>query len=50
MVTMEPSTETTDVTVKCEKVKIDVSGKNKIVWMPADVNKFTSDLNSATFK
>lgn len=47
---MQPSTETTDVTVKCEKKKVDVSGKNKIAWLPADTNQFVSDLDDATFK
>lgn len=47
---MEPSTETTDVTVKCKKMKVEVSGKEKIAWMPEDTNKLVSDLQSATMK
>lgn len=27
--------ETTDVTVKCEKMKVEVSGKEKVSWMPS---------------
>lgn len=47
---MEPSTETTDVTVKCEKMKVEVSGKEKISWMPSDMDKFADDLENASFK
>lgn len=46
---MEPSTETTDVTVKCEKMKVDVSGKEKVSWMPVDMDKFSTDLDNSTF-
>ena len=47
---MEPSAETTDVTVKCEKMKVEVSGKEKVSWMPVDMDKFASDLEGAIFK
>lgn len=47
---MEPTTETTDVTVKCEKMKVEVSGKEKVSWMPSDMDKFVDDLENASFK
>lgn len=50
MADMQPSTETTDVTVKCEKLKVSVNGKDKVEWMPADMDKFESDLDAAMFK
>lgn len=46
---MEPSTETTEITVKCEKMKVDVSGKEKVAWMPVDMTKFSTDLDNSTF-
>ena len=47
---MEPSEETTDITVKCEKMKVDVSGKEKVSWMPSDMDKFSSDMENTIFK
>lgn len=47
---MEPSAETTDITVKCEKMKVDVSGKEKVSWMPVDMDKFSTDLDNSTFR
>ena len=40
---MEPSEE-------CQRVKVDVSGKEKIAWMPQDLSKFSDEVNNATFK
>ena len=31
---MEPAEEMTELTIKCQRVKVDVSGKEKIAWMP----------------
>lgn len=47
---IEPSTETTEITVKCEKQRVNVSGKDKIEWMPSDLDKFVSDIDNASFK
>lgn len=50
LATLEPSTETTDITVECEKLKLDVSGKDKVAWLPSDVNKFAQDVENAVFR
>ena len=47
---MEPSEEMTELTIKCQRVKVDVSGKEKIAWMPQDLSKFSDEVNNATFK
>ena len=47
---LEPSAETTDITVECEKLKLDVSGKEKVAWLPSDVNKFAQDVENAVFR
>ena len=47
---MEPSEEMTELTIKCQRVKVDVSSKEKIAWMPQDLSKFSDEVNNATFK
>ena len=47
---LEPTAETTDITVECEKLKLDVSGKEKVAWLPSDVNKFAQDVENAVFR
>lgn len=47
---MEPMADATEVTVECEKVKVDVSGKEKVVWMPADMSKFGTDVEAAVLQ
>lgn len=47
---LEPSAETTDITVECEKLKLDVSSKEKVAWLPSDVNKFAQDVENAVFR
>ena len=47
---MEPSEEMTELTIKCQRVKVDVSGKEKVAWMPQDLSKFSDEVNNATFK
>ena len=47
---MEPAEEMTELTIKCQRVKVDVSGKEKIAWMPQDLSKFSDEVNNATFK
>ena len=39
-----------DLTVECEKLKLDVSGKEKVAWLPSDVNKFAQDVENAVFR
>ena len=47
---LEPTTETTDITVECEKLKLDVSGKEKVAWLPSNVDKFAQDVENAVFR
>lgn len=47
---LEPAEEMTELTIKCQRVKVDVSGKEKIAWMPQDLSKFSDEVNNATFK
>lgn len=46
---MEP-TEDNDITIKMEKMQVDVSGKTKLCWMPVDMTKMESDLDKAMMK
>ena len=46
----DTSEEMTELTIKCQRVKVDVSGKEKIAWMPQDLSKFSDEVNNATFK
>ena len=47
---MVPAEEMTELTIKCQRVKVDVSGKEKVAWMPQDLSKFSDEVNNATFK
>lgn len=47
---MEPAEEPVELTIKCERVKVNVSGKDKVAWMPLDLSKFSEDVNNASFK
>ena len=47
---MVPAEEMTELTIKCQRVKVDVSGKEKIAWKPQDLSKFSDEVNNATFK
>lgn len=47
---MQPVEEMTELTIKCQRVKVSVSGKDKVAWMPQDLTKFSNDVNNATFK
>ena len=39
-----------EITVKCEKLTVKVGGKDKVFWLPADMDKFTDDVDNATFQ
>lgn len=47
---LEPVAEESEITVKCEKLRVDVNGKEKISWMPSDMAKFSTDTAELTFK
>lgn len=47
---MEPNAEAVEVTVTCEKLSVDVSGKEKAAWLPSDMNAFSNDIAAAMFQ
>lgn len=46
---MEPNTDAVEVTVTCEKLSVDVSGKTKVAWLPSDMDGFSYDVAAAMF-
>lgn len=48
--TLEPSADTTEITVNCEKIALDVSGKEKVVWLPSDLQNFSDQVAAALFQ
>ena len=46
---MDPTVDT-DITVKCEKLKLDVSGQAKVALLPSDMAKFESDVEASIMK
>ena len=47
---LEPMDEMSELTIKCQRVKIEVSGKEKLAWMPQDLNTFSESVSNAVFK
>lgn len=47
---MEPNSEAVEVTVSCEKLSVDVSGKEKVAWLPSDMDSFSNDIEAAMFQ
>ena len=50
MAALEPTSEQSEITVECEKLQLEVSGKNKIAWLPSDMTKFETDIENCLFK
>lgn len=46
---MEISPEPVDIEVSCEKMLVDVSGKEKTAWMPSDLSVFYDDIEACIF-
>lgn len=46
---LEPDAEPVEVTVSCEKLLVDVNGKEKTAWLPSDMNGFSNDIDAAIF-
>lgn len=46
---LEPSTDPVEVTVNCEKLIVEVSGKQKVAWLPSDMDSFSSNVEAALF-
>lgn len=47
---LEPAEGEREVTVKCERLTVKVGGKDKVFWLPADMDKFTDDVDNASFQ
>lgn len=47
---MEPNAEAVEITVTCEKLSVDVSGKEKTAWLPSDMDSFSYDVAAAMFQ
>lgn len=47
---MELKTEPVEVTVVCEKLAVDVSGKETAAWLPSDMNTFSNQIDEAMFQ
>lgn len=47
---LEPAEGENEITVECEKLRIDVSGKEKVEWLPSDMDKFADDVDKSIFK
>lgn len=47
LASMELDPEPVEVTVSCEKLTVDVSGKSKVAWLPTDMDGFASNVESA---
>ena len=46
---MEISSEPVSIEVSCEKMLVDVSGKEKTAWMPSDLGGFYEDIEASIF-
>lgn len=46
---MEPTADPVEFTVTCEKLSVEVSGKDKVAWLPSDMDGFASDVENAMF-
>lgn len=47
---MEPLADPVEITVTCEKLSVDVSGKDKVAWLPGDMDGFSTDIENAMFQ
>ncbi|MBD5547870.1 MAG: hypothetical protein HDQ97_10795 [Lachnospiraceae bacterium] len=47
---MELSTEPVEITVNCERLAVDVNGKETVAWLPNDMDGFSNDIAAAMFQ
>ena len=47
--TLEPSVDS-EFTVNCEKLAVEAGGKQKVAWLPADMNQFASQVETALYQ
>ena len=46
---LEISSEPVEIEVSCEKMLVDVSGKEVTAWMPSDLTTFYNDIEACIF-
>lgn len=44
---MDLDPEPVEITVTCEKLSVEVSGKSKVAWLPSDMDGFSNDIENA---
>lgn len=47
---LEISSDSSEITVNCEKLAVEVKGKPVVAWLPSDMTKFANDVQNAIFK
>jgi len=45
-----PNADPVEISVTCEKLIVEVSGKGEIAWLPSDMDGFSSDIEAAMFQ
>lgn len=44
------SSDSSEITVNCEKLAVEVNGKPVVAWLPSDMDKFSNDVQNAIIK
>lgn len=47
---LEPTADPVEFTVTCEKLSVEVNGKDKVAWLPSDMDGFSADVENAMFQ
>lgn len=47
---LEPSADPVEFTVTCEKLSVEANGKDKVAWLPSDMDGFSVDVENAMFQ
>ena len=47
---LEPTADPVEFTVYCEKLSVEVNGKDKVAWLPSDMDGFSVDVENAMFQ
>lgn len=50
LLALEPNADPVEISVTCEKLIVEVSGKEKIAWLPSDMDGFSNDIEAAMFQ
>lgn len=44
------NSDSSEITVNCEKLAVEVNGKPVVAWLPSDMDKFSNDVQNAIIK